>query len=571
MKKLIQKIPFLAVCLLAAFLAFAGQAWAVGGPVIISGDDADDSGHCQFSDCGQLYGKALNFVVTNSNSPGTGILAIGVNSSRALTGFNSWNDPANGGPGAVVTHARTTTEIATAVLSTYAAIYIPSNDNNTSGGITASQLTTLNTRQADITDFVNNLGGGLMALTEAGDVAKYGWLPLPLTDINVSHIGDIFPTADMSIIAPGITPADLDHGCCYHTAFTGPPGFSGLKVLAYHDDNLNGTFDGEATDHVLILGGVQVTIQGNISLTPATALLGTGDTHTVTATAEDGDPLAPAVGVTVTFVVSAGPNAGATGSCNNAGCTTDASGQVSFSYVGNNVGTDSIVASFVDANTNTQTSNTVEAEWELRNQPPDADAGPDQTVVPTSPAGTNVTLDGSGSTDPDGDTLTYAWSGPFGTATGVSPTVLIPPGTHTVTLTVDDGNGATDTDTMTVSNKYTFCGFEPPVDNLPVLNAGRAGQTIPAKWCVLDATGGFISDLAIISSIQTQERTCPDAGPVSEMPAEDADATGSTTLRYVDDHFIFNWKTSKDMAGHCYTLNLNLNDGSLHQALFELR
>ncbi len=37
---------------------------------------------------------------------------------------------------------------------------------------------------------------------------------------------------------------------------------------------------------------------------------------------------------------------------------------------------------------------------------PVADAGPDQSVT----TGATVTLDGSGSTDADGDSLTYSWS-----------------------------------------------------------------------------------------------------------------------------------------------------------------
>src|SRR5439155_17546616 len=43
------------------------------------------------------------------------------------------------------------------------------------------------------------------------------------------------------------------------------------------------------------------------------------------------------------------------------------------------------------------------------NQNPVANAGLDQTVV-VSGALTAVTLNGTGSSDPDGDTLTYAWS-----------------------------------------------------------------------------------------------------------------------------------------------------------------
>jgi len=164
MKKLLQRFPILIACIFAFVLATAGQAAAVGGPVLLTGDDADDSGHCQGTACGGLYAKALKFIVDNSQSAGTGILAIGVNSSRALIGFNSWNNTANGGPGVAVTHVRTTAEIANADFSNFAVIYIPSDSSNTGGGINSTQLSALNARQADIADFVNQQGGGLMAL-----------------------------------------------------------------------------------------------------------------------------------------------------------------------------------------------------------------------------------------------------------------------------------------------------------------------------------------------------------------------------------------------------------------------
>ncbi len=87
------------------------------------------------------------------------------------------------------------------------------------------------------------------------------------------------------------------------------------------------------------------------------------------------------------------------------------------------------------------------------NAAPDANAGLDQTVAQTASA-TQVTLNGAGSTDPDGDTLTYTWTGPFngGTATGATPVVTFATaGSHTVTLTVSDGNGGTDTDTVVIT------------------------------------------------------------------------------------------------------------------------
>jgi hypothetical protein len=85
------------------------------------------------------------------------------------------------------------------------------------------------------------------------------------------------------------------------------------------------------------------------------------------------------------------------------------------------------------------------------NSAPVADAGPDQTVACGTDCTASVLLDGSGSSDADGDALTFEWSGPFGTATGVSPLVTLPLGTHVVTLTIDDGNGGTASDTVTIA------------------------------------------------------------------------------------------------------------------------
>jgi hypothetical protein len=91
------------------------------------------------------------------------------------------------------------------------------------------------------------------------------------------------------------------------------------------------------------------------------------------------------------------------------------------------------------------------------NTPPVADAGPDQVVECTSPAGADITLDGSGSFDPDGDTLTFTWRDEANAvvATGATPTITVAEGTHTYTLTVDDGNGGTDTDTVDITVQDT--------------------------------------------------------------------------------------------------------------------
>ncbi|MCP4412174.1 MAG: hypothetical protein GY808_06355, partial [Gammaproteobacteria bacterium] len=85
---------------------------------------------------------------------------------------------------------------------------------------------------------------------------------------------------------------------------------------------------------------------------------------------------------------------------------------------------------------------------------PIADAGSYPTFNVDSDCQALVTLDGSGSSDPNGDMLTYVWSGPFpeggGTVTGSSPTVTMPKGYSTITLTVDDGNGSIASDSAII-------------------------------------------------------------------------------------------------------------------------
>ena len=86
------------------------------------------------------------------------------------------------------------------------------------------------------------------------------------------------------------------------------------------------------------------------------------------------------------------------------------------------------------------------------NRPPMAHAGPGQTVEQTSCAGAAVTLDGSASSDPDGDALTYTWTENGGViATGSKPAVTLSYGSHTITLTVDDGKGGTASDMVVIN------------------------------------------------------------------------------------------------------------------------
>jgi len=86
---------------------------------------------------------------------------------------------------------------------------------------------------------------------------------------------------------------------------------------------------------------------------------------------------------------------------------------------------------------------------------PVADAGPDQTVTDLDDSGDEVvTLDGSGSSDPDGTIVSWVWTegGPQ-IATGETTPVTLAVGIHTITLTVTDNDTRTRTDTVIVTVK----------------------------------------------------------------------------------------------------------------------
>ena len=114
---------------------------------------------------------------------------------------------------------------------------------------------------------------------------------------------------------------------------------------------------------------------------------------------------------------------------------------------------------------------TVNLLVEQPNRPPVADAGDDVTKECESEDGTSVTLDGSNSSDPDStpdtndDIVSFEWLVGYGTpdeqlvAEGEVTQASFLLGTHEVTLLVTDGEGETDTDSITVEIEDTT----PPV------------------------------------------------------------------------------------------------------------
>lgn len=135
------------------------------------------------------------------------------------------------------------------------------------------------------------------------------------------------------------------------------------------------------------------------------------------------------------------------------------------------------------------------------NTPPTAEAGSPQSVVDANGDGNeSVTLDGSGSADPDGQVVAWNWSrngSPI--ATSINPTVTLPVGSHLITLSVTDNSGATGNDTVTIIVEQ---------NRLPIANAGP-NQTVVdvqadgSESVVLDGTGSSDPDGTLASTIWT--------------------------------------------------------------------
>ena len=149
--------------------------------------------------------------------------------------------------------------------------------------------------------------------------------------------------------------------------------------------------------------------------------------------------------------------------------------------------------------------------FQQKNELPVAIAGPEQTVEVASTAGTPVTLDGSRSSDPDGDQLTYTWRQKAVVLAGPSPRattgVTLPFGTHALELTVDDHKSGPATAQTTVHVVDTTAPTLALLGANPLVIECNVGAYVEPGAKAVDLCDGDLSEQITIdaSSVDTSQ------------------------------------------------------------------
>jgi thermitase len=181
--------------------------------------------------------------------------------------------------------------------------------------------------------------------------------------------------------------------------------------------------------------------------------------------------------------------------------------------------------------------------YAVTNLPPAANAGPDQHVIDADFDGVElVTLDGGGSTDPDGTIVSYEWQeGSTVIATGATATAWLAAGTHTLTLTVTDDAGSSGTDNVTIT---VTTPNRPPI-------VSDTGATAVVGTPVAIALGGTDFETCELTFSVVQAPGSGTLGAMQDLPCLAGSPNGDTaSIAYTP------------ASAGTYTFTYKANDGS---------
>lgn len=112
--------------------------------------------------------------------------------------------------------------------------------------------------------------------------------------------------------------------------------------------------------------------------------------------------------------------------------------------------------------------------------------------------------------------------------------------------------------------RYDFAGFQPPVSPAGEVSTVTAGRAVPLKFSLGGDQGLEVLSGGAPVSASSECNTVPTG---EGSPAASAGGSG---LQYdaASDTYTYVWKTDRAWAGTCRVLQVTLDDGSLHEAVF---
>lgn len=151
-------------------------------------------------------------------------------------------------------------------------------------------------------------------------------------------------------------------------------------------------------------------------------------------------------------------------------------------------------------------------------------------------------------------------------------------GSKSVSCSATDHAGNTGHQAVSYSVVYRFDGFLQPINDTahsqwcvspcPV-SVLKGGSTVPVKFQLKDAHGNVVQ-AGNLPLWGTPTQAGATTAPIEESTYSDP-VTGSTTYRWTDPNYVYNWSTKGTAAGYYWRIGVTLDDGQTYFVYVGLR